>query len=208
MELLLGLFSIILFYLITPGILITMKGNKYIIAIGHAILFSILFSILFYIVGTFGSKTIEKLSNPNTTACPGNAVHSNWGQGKDCMQCPSINGVQMASFPHLVTTELGTWGFDGFCGFANNYDSNGNINTVIYPNKCPINEITNKKKTEDTPVYIPSFDPNLRFCLANAEDVKKFSGFENFNMIMNTGYPIVPPYLASGDPKSGNKLMQ
>jgi hypothetical protein len=104
MELLLG--SIILFYLITPGILINIKGNKYIIAIGHALLFTILFTILFYM------GSIEKLTNPNTTACPGNAVHSIWGQGKDCMQCPSIDTVQMGAFPHLVTTNKGTWGFD------------------------------------------------------------------------------------------------
>jgi hypothetical protein len=162
--------------------------------------------MLFCIVIESNKK--EKLTNPNTTACPGNAVHSNWGQGKDCMQCPSINGVQMAAFPHLVTTEKGTWGFDGFCGFANNYDGNGNINTVVYPNKCPINEITNKNKTEDTPVYVPAFDPNLRFCLGIPQEVKKISGFENYNIIMNSGFPNVPLYLASGDPKSGNKLMQ
>ena len=135
MELLLGLSSIILFYLITPGILINMKGNKYFIAIAHAILFTIVFCIFSMI----GRKTTEKLSNPNTTACPGSAVHSKWGQGNKCVQCPSIGKVQLASFPHLVTTEKGTWGFDGFCGYANNYDSNGNINTVIYPNECPIN---------------------------------------------------------------------
>lgn len=186
MELLLALASIILFYLITPGILINMKGNKYVIAIGHAILFSILFGI-FYMSGI--SK--EKLTNPNTTACPGSAVHNSWGQGSKCVQCPSIGEVQLASFPHLVTTEKGTWGFDGFCGFANNYDSNGNINTVIYPNECPINEITNKNKLKDTPIYIPSFDPNLRFCLSNPEwkPNQIFKGFENFNYIWGSGKP-------------------
>ena len=177
MELLLALFSIILFYLITPGILIGMKGNKYTIAIGHAILFSIIFCI----VTTVVSKSKEKLTNPNTTACPGNAVHDKWGQGKKCMQCPSLDGVQLGSFPHLVTTEKGTWGFDGFCGFANNYDSNGDVNTVMYPNECPINEITNKNKLKDTPVYVPSFDPNLRFCLSSIPNrTRQFSGFNDF----------------------------
>lgn len=192
MELLLALASIILFYLITPGILINMKGNKYIIAIGHAILFSILFGI-FCMTGL--SK--EKLTNPNTTACPGSAVHSRWGQGSKCVQCPSIDEVQLAAFPHLVTTEKGTWGFDGFCGFANNYDSNGNINTVIYPNECPINEITNKNKLKDTPVYVPSFDPNLRFCLSDPEYKRNqtMKGFENFNIIWGDN----PFYLTSNE---------
>ena len=193
MELLLALASIILFYLITPGILINMKGNKYIIAIGHAIIFSILFGIF-----CMSGLSKEKLTNPNTTACPGSAVHDRWGQGSKCVQCPSIGEVQLASFPHLVTTAKGTWGFDGFCGHANNYDSNGNINTVIYPNECPINEITNKKKLKDTPVYIPSFDPNLRFCLANPEwkANQQWKGFENFNFVWGGGNPF---YLTSNE---------
>lgn len=193
MELLLALASIILFYLITPGILINMKGNKYVIAIGHAILFSIVFGIF-----CMSGLSKEKLTNPNTTACPGSAVHNRWGQGSKCVQCPSIGEVQLASFPHLVTTEKGTWGFDGFCGFANNYDSNGNINTVIYPNECPINEITNKNKLKDTPVYIPSFDPKLRFCLANPERKPNqiWKGFENFNFIWGNENPF---YLTSNE---------
>jgi len=193
MELLLALASIILFYLITPGILISMKGNKYIIAIGHAILFSILFGIF-----CMNGLSKEKLTNPNTTACPGSAVHNRWGQGSKCVQCPSIGEVQLAAFPHLVTTEKGTWGFDGFCGYANNYDSNGNINTVMYPNECPINEITNKNKLKDYPVYIPSFDPNLRFCLSNPEwkPNQQWKGFENFNFIWGGGNPF---YLTSNE---------
>lgn len=191
MELLLALASIILFYLITPGILISIKGNKYTIAIGHAILFSIIFGIF-----CMSGLSKEKLTNPNTTACPGSAVHSKWGQGEKCLQCPSIGEVQLASFPHLVTTEKGTWGFDGFCGFANNYDSNGNVNTVTYPNECPINEITNKKKLKDTPVYVPSFDPNLRFCLSNPEQKpnQMWKGFENFNFVWGGEKPF---YLTS-----------
>ena len=181
MEIILLILSVILFYIITPGIFIKMKGNKYIIAISHAILFSILFGLGCAIYQNTISK--EKLTNPSKNSCPGSAVHSNWGQGADCMQCPSINGVQMAAFPYQVTTEKGKWGFDGFCGFANNYDSNGNINTVIYPNECPINEITNKNKIKDTPVYIPSVDPNLRFCLSNFPNRSKHSGLENFNLI-------------------------
>jgi hypothetical protein len=41
-----ALLSIILFYLLTPGILVNIKGNKYTIAICHAIIFSILFGII------------------------------------------------------------------------------------------------------------------------------------------------------------------
>jgi hypothetical protein len=190
--------SIILFYLITPGILINIKGNKYIIAIVHTILFTILFSLFTNIIG---SKTKEKLSNPNTTACPGNAVHSNWGQGKDCIQCPSINKVQLGAFPHLVTTDKGTWGFDGFCGFANNYDSNGNVNTVHYTQECPINEITNKKKLKDTPVFVPSFDQDLRFCLSEPLYTRDmtYTGFDNFNIVTNN--KSLPFYVVSGNPK-------
>jgi hypothetical protein len=180
--------SVILFYIVTPGILIKIKGNKYIIAIGHAILFSILFGV----VCVIHQNNKEKLTNPSTTGCPGSAVHNKWGQGSECVQCPSINGVQIGAFPYQVTTEKGKWGFDGFCGFANNYDSNGNINTVIYPNECPINEITNINKIKDTPVYIPSYDPNLRFCLSNVPNRSiNYSGFEKFNIVrtMNSQSP-------------------
>lgn len=185
MELVLMLASIILFYLITPGIIVNIKGNKYLITIVHAIIFTIILSFV------LKPKITEKLSNPNSTACPGSAVHDKWGQGKSCKQCPSINGVQLGAFPHLVTTEKATWGFDGFCGYANNYDSNGNVNTVIYPKECPINEITNKNKLKDTPVYIPSFDPDLRFCLANLPNrITSVSGFNDFNIVSsNSGAP-------------------
>jgi len=189
MELILVMLSIILFYLISPGILINVKGNKYIIAIGHAILFTLIFGIFCFYKNSIPK---EKLTNPSTAVCPGSAVHSKWGQGANCVQCPSVDGVQIGAFPDKVSTEKGKWGFDGFCGFANNYDSNGNINTVLYPNECPINEITNKNKIKDTPVYIPSVDPNLRFCLSNLPNRSgNYSGFENFNMIrsMNSDSP-------------------
>ena len=183
-----ALLSIILFYLLTPGILVNIKGNKYTIAICHAIIFSILFGII-QIQTNKPTFLKEKLTNPGTNACPGKAVHNKWGQGKDCVQCPSINKVQTGSFPHIITTEKGTWGFDGFCGFANNYDSNGNINTVMYPNECPINEITNINKKKDIPIYIPSFDQDLRFCLAHPT-IQSHSGMEKFNYV----------YSATGDP--------
>lgn len=165
------LISIILFYVLTPKILINMKGNKIKIAIIHALLFAVLFSIIFM------KMNIENM-NEEREICPESAVHNARGQGSGCIKCPSMNGKQMAPFPYTVKTDTATMTFDGYCGFANTYD-NGRIATVSAPNPCP-----NKS---DTPVFVPGVggnDPNIRFCLASPTS-NNIDGINNFNIVVN-----------------------
>jgi hypothetical protein len=168
-----GLFFQKVYLVLTPKIFIDMKGNKIKIAIIHALLFAVLFSIIIFIM-----KMNTETMNEERETCPGTAVHNARGQGAGCIQCPSMDGKQLAPFPYTVKTDTATMTFDGYCGFANTYD-NGRIATVSAPNPCP-----NKS---DTPVFVPGIggnDPNIRFCLANPTSYN-MNGINNFNIVLN-----------------------
>jgi hypothetical protein len=190
---------IVLFYLFTPGIIIKVKSNN---LIYYTLVSSIIFGII--ITGIFkilklkienldededhvdNTDSIDNKKNPqpqNKIICKNTEVHNIKGDGPECVQCPVINGKQLVSFPTTVKTNKGTFNFDGYCGYANRYED-GRISTVISPNNC--------LHANDLPLKIPSYDSDLRFCLANPFGTKipngqiapTITGDNKFNVII------------------------
>jgi hypothetical protein len=175
---------IILFYLLTPGILIKMKGNKYVIAIVHAILFSGIITYLNSILNTRYEYmtdtnstdisntdiTISDVSNNTTndtnmpklmgmTKCPKYQVHANGGLESDCVKCPVINGLP-----------LGVMGKYALCAFSNSIDNHGYVETIEEGGTC--------SDTLDTPVSIGK----TQFCISNTS-IQTSEGLDKFNKI-------------------------
>jgi hypothetical protein len=198
------LIIIIIFYLLTPGILINIKGNKIVIAIIHGLIFGIILLVLNILkinIENLDENSTNDTNEPNDkpneetssskygTSCNKNEVHNIKGQGPSCVSCPTVGNKQMNPFPRTVTTNKGTFSFDGYCGYSN-YAKDGFITTVLGTNACP--------DSKDIPVYVPSFDPDLKFCLAHPIGVGKISGDSNFNVVISSiQNPKIPIYFSS-----------
>jgi hypothetical protein len=179
------LISIILFYVFAYNLLnIKNRNKKYIFYVAiNAILFSIVFVFTIWILKELNinieqydgndSQPVVSLPpkvNKSNTVCKTTEVHTLRGEGSNCIQCPMIDGKQTVPFPKEVTTAIGKQNFDGYCGYAHEYE-NGQISVVNEPNLCP-----NEK---DIPISVSSFDPKLRFCMAKitTHNIEGDSGF-------------------------------
>ena len=171
------LLFIILFYLLTPGILIKIKGNKYIIAIGHALLFSGIITLLNNILNIPRYEYMTDASNNdisnndisnnkiNTTKpmdkCAKNHVHANGGLDRECVECPIVNGIP-----------LGVMGNYALCAYSNNIDTRGFVETIEQGGIC--------SDASDSPVSITN--SNKQFCISNTT-MKNSIGLNKFNKI-------------------------
>ena len=180
---------IILFYLLTPGILIKIKGNKYVIAIGHALLFSGIITLLNNILNTRRYEYMTDASNndasnndasndisndiSNNTSnrtktmtmgmskCPKFNVHANGGLDKECVECPIVNGLP-----------LGVMGKYALCAFSNSIDNRGYVETIEPGETC--------SDSLDTPISIGN--SKKQFCISNTS-IKNSLGLDKFNKI-------------------------
>ena len=177
------LLFIILFYLLTPGILIKIKGNKYIIAIGHALLFSGIITLLNNILNipryeymtdasnndiSNNDMSNNDMSNNDTSntnkpmgKCPKNHVHANGGLDRECVECPVVNGLP-----------LGVMGNYALCAYSNSIDNRGFVETIEKGGIC--------SDSSDTPVTIGN--SNKQFCISNTT-MKNSIGLNKFNKI-------------------------
>lgn len=165
------LLFIILFYLLTPGILIKIKGNKHLIAIGHAILFTLIITCVNlllnkspqrfeYMTDASNVETMEN-SKPNKPKCPKSHVYSNGGLDSTCVECPTVNGLP-----------LGVMGKYGLCAFSNSIDNRGYVETIEEGGIC--------SDSLDKPVSIGN--NKKRFCISNTT-IKTSTGLDKFNKI-------------------------
>jgi hypothetical protein len=179
---------IILFYLLTPGILIKIKGNKYVIAIVHALLFSGIVTFLNSILNTryeymtdTSNNTMNDISNnkmndisnntmnnTNNTPklmgmskCPKYHVRANGGLESDCVKCPIVNGLP-----------LGVMGKYALCAYSNSIDNRGYVETIEEGGTC--------SDSLDIPVSIGN--DKKQFCISNTS-IKTSDGLDKFNKI-------------------------
>ena len=175
---------IILFYLLTPGILIKIKGNKYIIAIVHAILFSGIITFLNiilnrqhfeYMTNDMSNNDISNndinidLSNNisvtnkmmTMSKCPKYHVHANGGIDPACVQCPVVNGLS-----------LGVIGKYAMCAFSNSIDNHGYVESIEEGGTC--------SDSLDTAVSIGN--DKKQYCITNTMMTKSV-GLDKFNKI-------------------------
>lgn len=158
-----------------------MKGNKYVIAIVHAILFSGIIAFLNSILNTryeYMTDTMNTdishsdISNNITndtnipklmgmSKCPKYQVHANGGLESDCVKCPIVNGLP-----------LGVMGKYALCAFSNSIDNHGYVETIEEGGTC--------SDTLDTPVSIGS--NKTQFCISNTS-IQTSEGLDKFNKI-------------------------
>ena len=175
--------------MLTPGISIKIKGNKYVIAIVHALLFSGIITFLNgilnphyeyqyeYMTDTSNNLTNDVSNNdisnnyvsnnkvsPKTTnmsKCPKYHVNATGGLDKECVKCPIVNGLP-----------LGVMGKYALCAFSNSIDNRGYVETIEPGGTC--------SDSLDTPVSIGN-DKN-QFCISNTP-MKDAIGIDKFNKI-------------------------
>jgi hypothetical protein len=175
------LIIIILFYFLTPGVLIKIKGNKYFISLIHAIIFSGIL-IMLHSIGIIenmenmdisgqlmdiGGQSIDIIqsidtSNQKYNRCPEHSVHLNGNVDASCVECPFINGRQ-----------LGVMGMHDICAVSNSIYEKGFVETIENGKKC--------SNIFDSPISIRG--DNKQYCISN-EIVKNSSGTENFNKVI------------------------
>jgi hypothetical protein len=161
---------------LTPGILIKIKGNKYVIAIVHALLFSGIITYLNgilnkqfeYMTDTSNNDLSNDVSNNrimpkaiNMTKCPKYHVRANGGLDTECVQCPLVNGLP-----------LGVMGNYALCAFSNSIDNRGYVETIEPGGTC--------SDSLDTPVTIGN--NKKQFCISNTT-MKDSTGLDKFNKI-------------------------
>lgn len=183
--------------MLTPGILIKMKGNKYIIAIVHSILFSgiIIFlnSILNrryeYMTDTNNTDTINTdtintdISNSDIsiTDVSNNITNdTNMPKLMGMTKCPKYqvhaNGgleSDCVKCPIVNGLPLGVMGKYALCAFSNSINNHGYVETIEEGGTC--------SDTLDTPVSIGNND-KTQFCISNTL-IQTSEGLDKFNKI-------------------------
>ena len=186
------LLFIILFYLLTPGILIKIKGNKYVIAIIHALIFSgiiiwlnNLLNIRYEYMTDTSNNDISNntsnndISNNKTYDISNNKTNTANSKTMNMAKCPKYyvhaNGgleSECVQCPIVNGVPLGVMGKYALCAYSNSIDNRGYVETIEEGGTC--------SDSLDTPVSIGN--NKKQFCISNTS-IKTSSGLDKFNKI-------------------------
>jgi hypothetical protein len=188
------LIIIILFYFLTPGVLIKIKGNKYFISLIHAIIFSGIL-IMLYSIGIIenmknmdisgqsmdiSGQSIDIIQSMDISGQSIDIIQSMDTSNQKYTRCPEhsvhLNGNVDASCvecPFINGRQLGVVGMHDICAVSNNIYEKGFVETIENGKKC--------SNIFDSPISIRG--DNKQYCISN-EIVKNSSGTENFNKVI------------------------